>query len=414
MLKQPVPSRARWLGGSAIVMALALFAGVGAWAAQPKAIAATSDVSAGNIKVQLWVRINGGDAKPPMVTLTNPGEPFSFEIEDDGHLWALTGSSRMLDDGKLHFSSAVSKDGATFAEPSMIVTDGEPASLVIGEELDGGGFEGLQVDVVLEVMTGTVGGGPENGFVPVDTEGTVGPVPDRASRQASPPRYPEAALEQGISGKLVLLVDIDSRGRPTAVEVETAEPAGVFDQAAMDAVRNWKFEPAIENGRPAASRIRVPIHFEADGRPPGDKSAVDETIGWFTPDLSKDPPRVAEVTCDEARADTEGKEVACGNRLVKPNDTGTPPDPTKIEMPIEPRTGSPVIDAEILAVPDTLPLVAGVEACPEGAFLGPASVGKGRQMACLSRDDGGNQHQNLVDRIRRSIVDRGGALVAKF
>src|SRR5690606_33405232 len=60
-----------------------------------------------------------------------------------------------------------------------------------------------------------------------------------------PPRYPAAAIEQGIGGKVVLVVDVDANGRATAVEVERSEPAGVFDQAAIDAARQWTFKPEI-------------------------------------------------------------------------------------------------------------------------------------------------------------------------
>jgi len=87
--------------------------------------------------------------------------------------------------------------------------------------------------------------------------------PPVAGHRLPPPAYPKHAAEQGIDGRVVLLVDVDADGRPLEVEVEQSEPAGVFDQAAVDAVRQWRFSPAVEGGRPVAGRVRVPIQFEA-------------------------------------------------------------------------------------------------------------------------------------------------------
>jgi TonB family protein len=95
----------------------------------------------------------------------------------------------------------------------------------------------------------------------------VRPAPDQEVVSVGsmvPPRYPAEAASQGVGGKVNLVIDVDAQGHPADIEVESAEPAGVFDQAAVDAARNWRFEPKIENGKPVASRIRVPLEFEPD------------------------------------------------------------------------------------------------------------------------------------------------------
>ena len=81
------------------------------------------------------------------------------------------------------------------------------------------------------------------------------------------PAYPKDALAQHISGKVVLLIDIDAQGNPTNVVVDKSEPPGVFDQVSIDAARKWKFQPAVKDGIPVAERISVPVQFESGGNP---------------------------------------------------------------------------------------------------------------------------------------------------
>ena len=95
----------------------------------------------------------------------------------------------------------------------------------------------------------------------------MSPLPPPANRMP-PPRYPKSAVEQGIDGTVVLIVSIDEYGQPLDVVVEKSEPAGVFDQAAMDAAMQWRFTPEMKGGRNVPGRVRVPIRFEADGKAP--------------------------------------------------------------------------------------------------------------------------------------------------
>ena len=79
------------------------------------------------------------------------------------------------------------------------------------------------------------------------------------------PVYPEAALEHGTSGKVMLIVDVAIDGSVAAAKVERADPAGVFDASALETVKKWRFTPAMKDGKPVASRVRVPIEWRAGG-----------------------------------------------------------------------------------------------------------------------------------------------------
>lgn len=81
---------------------------------------------------------------------------------------------------------------------------------------------------------------------------------------AVPPPYPREAAMNGIEGWVRLAVDIDERGRVRDVEVLSAEPRGVFDQAAVQAVRRWSWKPAIVDGEPRAQRVVQELTFELD------------------------------------------------------------------------------------------------------------------------------------------------------
>jgi iron complex outermembrane recepter protein len=64
------------------------------------------------------------------------------------------------------------------------------------------------------------------------------------------------------SVRVVLYVSIDVHGHVTATEIaDSGGPA--FDAAAQRAVAHWRFSPAVRDGRPLPSRIRVPFTFPA-------------------------------------------------------------------------------------------------------------------------------------------------------
>lgn len=82
-----------------------------------------------------------------------------------------------------------------------------------------------------------------------------------------PADYPARARTQGITGHVVLLLDVDARGRLTDVRVASARPPGTFDSAAMASVRRWSFTPALYGGAPVAvDDVELRIDFDLDRR----------------------------------------------------------------------------------------------------------------------------------------------------
>jgi TonB family protein len=79
--------------------------------------------------------------------------------------------------------------------------------------------------------------------------------------------YPPSALAQAKDADVVLALTVDVDGHVSKVDVLQSGGADL-DEAAIVAGRQWTFVPAIRNGKPVASRIRVPFHFAPPAPPP--------------------------------------------------------------------------------------------------------------------------------------------------
>ena len=66
--------------------------------------------------------------------------------------------------------------------------------------------------------------------------------------------YPASARAQGIEGLVTVRYDVNITGQVERARVVHSEPPGVFDQAALDAVRSWRFNPPVVDGVEQASR----------------------------------------------------------------------------------------------------------------------------------------------------------------
>jgi TonB family protein len=74
-----------------------------------------------------------------------------------------------------------------------------------------------------------------------------------------PPRYPDDALEAKVQGAVVLDVVLDADGVPTDVQVAKGVP--MLDAAAIEAVRQWRYEPTLMNGVPVPVAMTVTVNF---------------------------------------------------------------------------------------------------------------------------------------------------------
>jgi TonB family protein len=73
------------------------------------------------------------------------------------------------------------------------------------------------------------------------------------------PVYPEDARKQGIEGAVILELTTDIAGKVQKVKVLRSIPA--LDQAAIDAVKQWVYEPMVIDGKPEPFVFTVTVRF---------------------------------------------------------------------------------------------------------------------------------------------------------
>lgn len=133
---------------------------------------------------------------------------------------------------------ASGKAAASGAEPPPSISGNTGASGSIG--------------VILSASSN--GAGP----APPPQPRVVATVPAHATYSPGP-RYPMLATENHVEGDVQIQAQIDSRGRASHMKVLSGPP--LLYQAAMEALRQWKFEPARLDNTPVDSQTVVTIQF---------------------------------------------------------------------------------------------------------------------------------------------------------
>ena len=82
--------------------------------------------------------------------------------------------------------------------------------------------------------------------------------PDNKARNR-PPIYPMEAARQGQRGTVIVLIHVSPFGVTEGAEIMQSSGFQALDQAALDAVRSWRFRPAIQDGQAIA--FDMPMKF---------------------------------------------------------------------------------------------------------------------------------------------------------
>lgn len=81
--------------------------------------------------------------------------------------------------------------------------------------------------------------------------------------RAVPPKFPPEMRRAGTSGIVTLNFLVTEKGDVQEPTVQKATD-DAFVPNALEAIKKWKFKPALKDGTPVAVRVTIPIKFDVD------------------------------------------------------------------------------------------------------------------------------------------------------
>ena len=251
MLKQPLPTRARRVGGIALVALLGLGGAYVAWAAQSPRAAAIAAVPGTQVDAQFTLSIDGGTPIKSPRLIHPVGEPFALKSDS----WEAEFIARPVAGGAIELASTIRREGRIVGQPVIVVEPGQPASVEVGEP----GHPHFKLEATLALLPASADREPAT--FSLENEATY--------RKLLPPVYPASAIQNKIEGMVYLDVAIDADGRVTSATLDHADPpiATVLGEAATTAVKTWQFNPPMRDGKLVAGRVVVPLRFTLSDPP---------------------------------------------------------------------------------------------------------------------------------------------------
>lgn len=79
-------------------------------------------------------------------------------------------------------------------------------------------------------------------------------------KQKVQPNFPPEARGSAISGRVLVIVSIDTQG--SVISAKAVEGPHVFRRVSEEAARKWKFKPATRDGLSVVSEQRIEFRFE--------------------------------------------------------------------------------------------------------------------------------------------------------
>ncbi len=80
-------------------------------------------------------------------------------------------------------------------------------------------------------------------------------------KRPNAPRYPRIAQRKGIEGTALYEIWLNENGKQIKQELITSSGTQILDEAALTAIRDWKFSPQVINGQAIAHRVQIPVRF---------------------------------------------------------------------------------------------------------------------------------------------------------
>ncbi len=175
---------------------------------------------------------------------------------------ALSASTR---DGQLTIEVSVQREEEQVFQISLQLTPGR--SLVFGQDLPNG-------DALFAVLTVNAPDSTPHPTPSLQNE-QEGQTDDRIHTSwDTPPRlvhstqlaYPDIARRAGVEGTVTLYVVIGTDGKVEEVEAAYSTPSKIFNEAAEQAIKQWRYEPAKVDGKPVRARCSQTLRFVLSDR----------------------------------------------------------------------------------------------------------------------------------------------------
>jgi protein TonB len=189
----------------------------------------------------------GGGQKGP--TPVSKGNPPVFKPE------TLNPPKAPVENAKLTPPVTVDVDPNIKMAKTNVPNFGMPNSPLVGTSMGNGNGSGL-------------GSGNGNGLGPGSGGNMGGGIRRIGGGVSAPvvlfapePEFSEEARKAKVAGNVLVYLQVDASGHPTHVHVLRGIGLGL-DEKAMEAVRQYKFKPAMENGHPVAVEMNVEVNFQ--------------------------------------------------------------------------------------------------------------------------------------------------------
>ncbi len=129
-----------------------------------------------------------------------------------------------------------------------------------GAEADAGlSLEEVQPETDADSLTPSLKLANKEPSAPAPPLAVGGNVKQAKLISSMPPVYPALAKTQHVSGDVTVDALIDANGRVTTMKVVSGP--SLLQQAAMDALKQWKYQPATLDGKAVAMHLSVTIRF---------------------------------------------------------------------------------------------------------------------------------------------------------
>ena len=169
-----------------------------------------------------------------------PAPPAAFSLPADKRPAAKKMPAATPAESAVQAEAEVADSGSAVTAASMAVTAAEPALAVTARSG--------------QAHDGTGGGNYAAG------SGRTAPAFIAGSR----PAYPQAARKARWEGAVIVRIFIEADGTVASAAVKAGSGYDILDEAAVQAVKKWRYSPAKEGGAPIASLHDVRVRFSLD------------------------------------------------------------------------------------------------------------------------------------------------------